>query len=209
MRITKENGMLRLRPSDQTVPDKFRYKFPDGYVVHAFGRDEWCEKIVKYATDNNYPIPTVEEAEDQLCRTLSGEWCSGGDEYSFVSNRFTFDDFLRGMKTLGEFVVKGEIVSQEVAEARALVCSRCVLNMTIPGCHSCVGLANAVVAIKGAKSTKHDHLLKSCGICLCANEAQVWLPIESLSKSTTPEMLEKYKRVSECWKKNELLAVGK
>ncbi len=201
--------MLRLRDSNQTPPDKFRYVFPDGFKVHAFGRDEWREKIVAYATDNNYPIPTVEECEDQLCRTLSGEWCIGGDEYSFVSNRFTFDDFLRGMKTLSEFFVKDQVVSQEVAESRALICSRCVLNMTVPGCVGCTGLANAVVAIKGAKSTKHDHLLKSCGICLCANEAQIWLPIETLAKSTSPEMLEKYKRVGECWKKNELLAVQK
>ncbi len=195
--------MLRLRPSDQTVPDKFRYVFQDGHTVHAFGRDEWRDKIVKYATDNNYQIPTVEECEDQLCRTLSGEWCVGGDEYSFVSNRFTMDDFLRGMKTLGAFVVKDEVVSQDVAESRALICSRCVMNMSIPGCHSCTGLANAVVAIKGAKTTKYDHLLKSCGICHCANEAQVWVPIERLAKSTTPEMLEKYKRVGECWK-NEI-----
>ncbi len=196
--------MLRLRDSNETVPDKFRYVFHDGHTVHAFGRDEWREKIVKYATDNNYLIPTVEEAEDQLCRTLSGEWCVGGDEYSFVSNRFTMDDFLRGMKTLGEFIVKGEVVSQDVAESRALSCSRCVLNMTIPGCSTCTGLANAVVAIRGAKSTKQDHLLRVCGVCKCANQAQIWLPIEQLSKSTTPEMMEQYKRVDECWKAKEM-----
>jgi hypothetical protein len=196
--------MLRLKPSNETPPDKFRFKFGDGHTVHAFDKPDWIEKTHKYATDNNYQIPTIEEMEDQLCRTLSGEWCSGGDEYSFVTNRFTFDDFLRGMKTLGEFFVKDQVVSQEMAEARALICSRCVLNMSIPGCGSCAGLANAVVAIKGAKTTKHDHLLKSCGICLCANEAQIWLPIESLAKSTTPEMREKYNRVDECWKKTEL-----
>jgi hypothetical protein len=195
--------MLRLKPSNVTPPDKFRYLFHDGHIEHAFGHQEWIDKVTKYANDNNYPVPTIEEMEDQYCRTLSGEWCSGGDEYSFVTNRFTFDDFLRGMKTLGEFFVKDEVVSQETAEARSLVCSRCVLNMSIPGCGSCAGLANAVVAIKGAKTTKHDHLLKSCGICLCANEAQIWLPIESLAKSTTPEMREKYNRVSECWKKTE------
>jgi hypothetical protein len=197
--------MLRLKPSNQTPPDKFSFVFPDGHTVHAFGRDEWREKIVKYATDNQYQIPTVEEAENQLCKRLSGEWCTGGDEYSFVSNRFTFDDFLRGMKTLAKFFVKDEVVSQEVAESRALICSRCVLNMSIPGCGSCAGLANAVVAIKGAKTTKVDHLLKSCGICLCGNAAQVWLPIETLDKATDDEMMEKYKRLDECWKKNELL----
>lgn len=197
--------MLRLKPSNVSPPDKFRYKFHDGHVEHGFGKQEWIDKVTKYATDNNYPIPTIEEMEDQLCRTLSGEWCSGGDEYSFVSNRFTLDDFLRGMKTLGEFVLKGQAVPQDIAEARATICSRCVLNMDIPGCHSCRGLADAVVAIKGAKTTKYDHLLKSCGICHCSNEAQIWLPIETLDKSTDPEMMEKYKRVDECWKKNELL----
>jgi hypothetical protein len=195
--------MLKLRPSNQTVPDKFRWKAPDGYVVHAFGQDEWREKIIKYCTDNNYQIPTVEECEDQLCRTLSGEWCSGGDEYSFVNNRFTMDDFLRGMTTLAKFFVKDEIVSQDVAESRSTICSRCVLNMDVPGCHSCTGMVDAVMEIKGAKSTKHDHLLKACGICHCHNSAAVWVPIERLAESTTPEMLEKYKRVSECWK-NEI-----
>jgi hypothetical protein len=199
--------MLRLRPSNETPPDKFTFVFPDGHTVHAFGRYEWREKIIKYATDNGYVIPTEEEAENQLCKRLSGEWCTGGDEYDFVSNRFTMNDFLRGMKTLSKFVVSGQVVSKEVAESRAEICSRCVVNMTIPGCHSCSGLAEAVVAIKGAKSTKYDHLLKSCGICHCANEAQIWLPIESLAKSTTPEMLEKYKRVHECWK-NEIANVS-
>ena len=197
--------MLKLRPGNTTVPDKYRFLFHDGHVEHAFGHQEWIDKVTKYATDNGYPVPTIEEMEDQLCRTLSGEWCTGGDEYSFVSNRFTFDDFLRGMKTLGKFVLKDQVVSQEVAEARSLICSRCVLNMSIPGCSSCAGMANAVVAIKGAKTTKQDHLLKSCGICLCGNAAQVWLPIETLDKATDSEMMEKYKRVSECWKKNELL----
>ncbi len=200
--------MLKLRPSNTTPPDKFRYVFHDGHTEHAFGHQEWIDKVTKYANDNNYPVPTIEAMEDQYCRTLSGEWCVGGDEYSFVSNRFTFDDFLRGMKTLGEFFVKDEVVPQEVADARSLICSRCVLNMSIPGCHSCTGLVDSVMAIKGAKYTKQDHLLKSCGICHCANQAQVWVPIERLAKSTDSEMREKYKRVSECWK-NEIANLPK
>lgn len=197
--------MLRLRDSNVTPPDKYRFLFKDGHTEHAFSKQEWIDKVTKYATDNGYPVPTIEEMEDQLCRTLSGEWCVGGDEYSYVSSRFTFDDFLRGMKTLGKFVVQGEVVSQDVAEQRALICSRCVLNMSVPGCVSCTGMANAVVAIKGARETKYDSLLKSCGICHCSNAAQIWLPIESLAQSTDSEMFEKYKRVDECWKKNELL----
>jgi hypothetical protein len=195
--------MLRLRPGNTTVPDKFRYRFSDGHTVHAFDKPDWIDKTKKYAEDNNYPVPTIEEMEDQLCRTLSGEWCSGGDQYSFVSNRFTMDDFIRGMKTLTRFFVKDQVVPQEVAESRATICSRCVLNMDVPGCHSCTGMVDAVMSIKGAKTTKSDYLLKACGVCHCHNSAAVWVPIETLAKSTTPEMLEKYKRVSECWK-NEI-----
>ncbi len=196
--------MLKLKPSNETPPDKFRYVFHDGHTVHAFDKPDWINKTEEYAVNNGYPIPTIEVMEDQLCRTLSGEWCTGGDQYSFVSNRFTFDDFLRGMKTLSAFVIKDEVVPQGVAESRATICSRCVLNMSIPGCHSCTGLVDSVMAIKGAKATKNDHLLNSCGICHCSNQAQVWVPIERLAKSTTPEMLEKYKRVGECWK-NEIV----
>lgn len=196
--------MLSLKPGLPTVPDKYRYKFPDGHVEHAFSQDEWREKVVKYATDNELQVPTIEEMEDQLCRTLSGEWCTGGDEYSFVSPRFTLGDFLLGMKTLTQFFVKDEVVPQEVAESRATICSRCVLNMDVPGCSSCSGMVNAIMDIKGAKTTKSDHLLKACGICHCSNQAQVWVPIERLAQSVDSEMLEKYKRVDECWKKDGL-----
>lgn len=199
--------MLRLKAGNPTPPDKYRYKFSDGHTEHAFSMDEWIDKVKRYAKDNGYPVPTIEEMEDQLCRTLSGEWCTGGDEYSFVTNRFTFDDFIRGMKTLKDFALNGTVVSQEVAEARALVCSRCVLNMDVPGCRSCAGMADAVVSLKGAKHTKVDNLLKACGICKCANEAQVWVDIESLDKSVDADMMERYKRVEECWKKNELLTL--
>ena len=197
--------MLKLKPSNVAPPDKFRYKFPDGNTVDGFGHQEWLDKIKKYAEDNGYPVPTVEEAEDQLCRTLSGEWCTGGDQFSFVSNRFTLEDFKRGMKVLSEFALTSSVVSKEVAEQRALVCSRCVLNMSIPGCSSCKGMADLVTQMKGAKATAVDHLLKVCGICHCSNQAKVWLPIENIAKSTTPEMLEQYKRVPECWQKDELL----
>ena len=71
--------MLKLRPGNTTVPDKYRFLFHDGHVEHAFGHQEWIDKVTKYATDNGYPVPTIEDMEDQLCRTLSGEWCTGGD----------------------------------------------------------------------------------------------------------------------------------
>lgn len=194
--------MLKLKPSNQTPPDLFRFKFNDGHTVTAFGRQDWIDAAKKYAEDNGYEVPSPEEMEDQLCRTLSGEWCTGGDEYSFVSPRFTNDDYERGMKTL---VSSGQLVSKPEADQRAIICSRCVLNMPIPGCASCTGRSSFVTEMRRKNKTEVDHLLKVCGISHRANQATVWLPTDDLLNGITPEMTEKYKRTNECWLKNELL----
>jgi hypothetical protein len=200
--------MLRLKPSNVCPPDKFSFQFPDGHIVYAIDKEEWFEKIKKYADDNQYPVPSKEEAEDQLCRRLSGEWCDGGDQYSFISTRFTLHDFIRGTRVLGSFALgAGRVVDQGTASRRALICSRCFANVRVPGCSSCTGMANAVAEIKGKKGTPYDHLLKACGVCHCSNEAQVWIPAEHLKKGVTDEQMEKYKQIPECWKKDELLAI--
>lgn len=192
------------------VPDKYTYRFPqDGYTAEGMSVEEWFEAINKHYTDNNYAKPDnwKQIAEDQLCRRLSGEWCSGGNEYSFIDTRFTFDDFVRGAKVLGSFALGDGVVSQEVAEERALICSRCVVNVNVPGCSACKGMANLVAELKGSKMTKHDHLLKACGICLCPNSVQVWVPAEHLAKGVTKEMMKQYEQVDECWKYKAVSAI--
>lgn len=200
--------MLTLRRRDITVPDLFRYFFPeDQFVVTAYDHQSWMDKIKKHAVDNDYAIPTQEEAENQLCRRLSGEWCIGGGSHSFVNTRFKLADFIRGTKVLASFVLGGNVVTKEIAEHRALVCSRCPLNVRVPGCASCTGMANAVAEAKGKGSTKYDYLLKACAVCFCSNEAAVWLPIEYLAKGVTPDMEKTYEEidsVGECWKIKEL-----
>jgi len=126
-----------------------------------------------------------------------------GSPHSFINTRFTFDDLLRGAKT----ALTGTIIDQQTAEQRALICSRCVANVTVPGCSACSGLSNLVASLKGAKKTPYDHLLKACGVCLCANEAQVWYSAEDLAKGVTPEMMATYKEIAEsdgCWKYDEI-----
>lgn len=195
--------MLRLKPSNVTPPDKYKYRFPqDGFVATAFDRDAWFGIIDKHYKDNpqfEQPDNWREIAEDALCRRLSGEWCTGGTENSFIKTRFTFDDLLRGAKT----ALTGRIVEPEIAVSRALICSRCVANVPVPGCSGCSGLANLVASLKGAKKTPHDHLLKACGVCHCSNEAQVWYSAEDLAAGVTPDMMATYREIAEsdgCWK---------
>lgn len=201
--------MLRLKASNVTPPDKFTYRFPqDGFLVVHPDRGGWFEAINKHYKDNGYEQPENwrELAEHALCRRLSGEWCEGGSQHSFINTRFTFDDVFRGAKT----VLTGTIVDQDTAEQRALICSRCVANVSVPGCSGCSGLANLVASLKGAKNTKQDHLLKACGVCHCSNEAQVWYAAEDLAKGVTAEMMETYREIEEsdgCWKYREIVDI--
>lgn len=199
---------LKAKADSETPPDKFTYRFPqDGYVAQGFDKLSWFADIYKHYVDNQYELPSDwrEQAEDQLCRRLSGEWCDGGTSASFISTRFTFNDFVRGSQVLGAFALDpNATVTQQVAEDRALICSRCVANVNVPGCSSCHHMANLVTRLKGGKRTSVDHLLKACGICHCSNEAQVWVKAEHLSKGVTPAMMETYKTIPECWKSAEI-----
>ncbi len=202
---------LKIKADSETPPDKFTYRFPqDGYVAEAIDKPDWFSKIHKHYVDNQYPIPNDwrEQAEDQLCRRLSGEWCDGGTSASFISTRFTFDDFVRGSKVLGSFALDpNATVTQQVAESRASTCSRCVANINVPGCSACHHMANLVTQLKGNKRTSVDHLLKACGVCKCANQAQIWVKAEHLAKGVTPEMMQTYATIPECWKAKEINAL--
>lgn len=195
--------MLRLKQTNITPPDKYTWKFPqDGWMAVAFEKQDWFNKIDKHYKDNNYPQPDnwKEIAENDLCRRLSGEWCEGGGPNSFVNTRFKLNDFIRGTKVLTSLLLNGEVVSAAIAEKRALICSRCPLNVRVPGCSACAALANVVGELKGKGTTKYDHLLQACAVCHCSNEAQVWVPAEHLAKGVTSEMMETYREIDECWK---------
>jgi hypothetical protein len=203
--------VLKLKPVTDsiTVPDDFTYRFPqDGFVVRHPVRAAWFDLIDRHYRDNGYEQPENwrEIAEDALCRRLSGEWCTGGTPHSFVNTRFTLDDFLRGARVS----LTGSLVDPATAEARALICSRCVVNVNVPGCTACSGVANLVATLKGARKTKYDHLLKACGVCKCANEAQVWYAAIDLQRGVTPEMMLTYQEIDqagECWKYQELAGI--
>lgn len=201
--------MLKFRPTNVTPPDQFRFICPhDSRLIKAFDKRDWFNAIEKHYADNGYELPEnwKEIAEDQCCRTLSGEWCEGGTPHSFVNaTRFTVRDFVRGTKVLGSFVLSGEkVVDQKTAEERALICSRCFCNVSVPGCSKCNQMANVVAQAKGARKTIYDHLLKSCAVCSCSNEAAVWLPMKHIRKGVTPEMIEQFKEVPDCWRAKEL-----
>jgi hypothetical protein len=199
--------MLRLIPSNETPPDKFRFTHPeDGWTDIAMDREGWFKAIRKHREDNNYPLPEdwQSQAEDQLCRILPPGWCQqedGRTPEQFVNARIGFDDIMRATAVFAEEVRQGApLVSQEVAEARGATCAGCYMRQPVAGCGMCYGLVNLVASVAGAHATKADALLsgKSCLVCKCAAQAQIWLPIDVLAKGVTPEMDELWPPF--CWK---------
>lgn len=205
---------LRVKIRGMTPPGGYRYTFPqDGHQIKCGIYEDFLNEVRKHYQRNGYEMPAdwAEQAEDQCCRLMPAGVCMYGDgsEPAFiVSNRFSFDDVVRGTKTLAAWVSSGfPLVEQEVAEARANICAACFANVSIPGCTSCVNFAQTVSEVVGRKELKADPELqnKACAYCHCSSQANVWIPIEVSRHGLTPEILEQLPTF--CWKKNAVAAL--
>jgi hypothetical protein len=208
-----DNPLLKFRSVKVAPPDKFQYIIPeDGTKYEGFDIDSVVFQAQEhYRRHEHYLKPTNlrELLEDQNCQRLSGEWCEyeNGEQFmDGVDARFGIEDVVNGTKVLASFTLGGmETVTQEVAEERAKTCARCFMNSQVPGCSACFQLLNVVAMVKGDRSTKEDHALKSCLICKCSLKAAVWVPGEHLMKGTTPQQERQFERIPWCWKKKSAL----
>jgi hypothetical protein len=204
------SNYLRVKIRGMTPPGGYRYTFPqDGHQIKCGIYEDFLNEVRKHYQRNAYEMPAdwAEAAEDQCCRLMPAGVCMYGDgsEPEFiVTNRFGFDDVIRGTKTLAAWVSSGfPLVEQEVAEARANICSSCFGNVSIPGCTSCVNFAQTVSEVVGRKDLKADSLLvnKACAFCHCSSQANVWIPVEVSRHGLNPQAVEAMP--SWCWKKLE------
>lgn len=121
--------------------------------------------------------------------------------------------FFNTLQSFGQFLKNRvlnnrPLVSQDVANARAATCVTCHNNKhskeTSGGCSSCKKFST--YAILGPlrtqliqnRKTPYDGSLRTCAICGCENQLQVWFAPEDLG--ITPETVNAYPTF--CWKKN-------
>jgi hypothetical protein len=208
--------VLRLKPSNITPPDGFRFRVPgDGTLITANVRSDWLDKIAKHYRDNGYTLSDdwQAQAETQLCALLPPGWCrydDGTEPRTFIDRRFNLGDAINGTNVLIEFVKQGApLVNQDTAEARAKTCAACYALLDIPGCNTCASFANYVAEVAGARATKADPLLetKVCGVCHCSARANIWIPVEVSKAGVTDEMMEQFP--DWCWKKQGIEALRK
>lgn len=168
-------------------PDGFRYVFPeDGYVVHAWAWNDWIPLAKAHLSANDRPIPPdlEDQMEHQLCSTLPPGWCMYDDpNRPRPTTSLTWSDVVNAVNTFTRWIHGGmKFVSQQEAERRAEICSRCYLNTTVSGCAACHA---AIDSLLSGQSTRHDSHLKACAVCKCLLRAKVHFPISTLDKETS------------------------
>lgn len=188
--------MQRLITTSTVVPmdnenRNFRYLHVEtGHWSHSAVYEDLIEQYLKHRKANELSIPDDYEAviQDQLCRSLPPEWCERTGGQSWVSTRFSFDDFVKGMKAFGRLMLGGfQFVSQTEANRRARICSNCYYNVNIPGCTGCQKLAEFVTGDVAKRSTPYDDKLKACAVCHCSTAAMAHFPLEVLESVSTEE----------------------
>jgi len=98
----------------------------------------------------------------------------------------------------------GEVVCQELAQARADVCVKCPKNVKgglLPkaiawAVHEQLQLKNDLQLIVNG-----EKLLGKCSICDCQNKLKIWREISKIRDEETPESLSKFP--TWCWVVNE------
>ena len=167
-------------------PDGYRYVDPqDGFVSHAWDYRTWVETARRHMEVNNREVPLSLEADmqEQLCRILPPGWCNYDDPARPRPGiALEWTDLAKGLVTFGKWIADGcQFVSQAEADRRALVCSRCYLNMNVSGCAGC---QKAVTAVVAGRTTKYDESLRACGACKCMLRAKVHFPLKTLDTQT-------------------------
>lgn len=176
--------MPRLKLFNPSVcpPNGFRYVFPqDGWVDHAWDYATWFQQAKDHARANNLREPNVDDLEEQLCLTLPPGWCNYDDPNRPRPNtELDWNDVLRGVDAYSQYVLKGFAqVDKDEADRRALICSRCYLNVNISGCSACRAVADKLAS---QFNSKYDYALKYCAACKCTLRAKVHFPLDILDR---------------------------
>lgn len=171
-----------------------------------------------WATDKPNVANEVEAFNVRLCEQYG--WTSfitstGGDApypksyppHQAMSNLLSAK-LVVGAKSLVDWSISGEVVPQEQAEARAIVCAACKENRT--GELQDIFTAPAFALIKKELEIRNERKLKTeqdekinfCDACGCPLKLKVHCPTEVISKYMTAEMKKDLDK--SCWILKEL-----
>jgi hypothetical protein len=113
-----------------------------------------------------------------------------------------------GIKTIARWeIAGGQVVSRELANARAKVCSTCIKNeLGDLSTFFTEAAAHLIAAQLGTKNnmkltTDFDPLLGICQACGCVNKLKIWAPIDIIRSEMKDEI--KAALAEQCWVNHE------
>jgi len=208
--------LQKLIKGDSVPPGGYRFTVPEtGYKI---GNEHTMAglllRVRQHYSDNGIPLPQdyQDRIEDQMCKQLPSEWCNytGGSSHN-PENMISADNIIKGITSLYTMAVetlkgKDVFVSQEEANQRAAICTRCYQNKNANFCMGCGAMRKVtelVAKVKGDRKTHFDSRLQNCGVCGCRNEAIVHVKRNILLSGEKSETTEA--RPDWCWLKTDYL----
>lgn len=195
----RKSALAEMFPGYSVCGDDYGYFYAveqTKTVLVSYGWMSLIEVVKKHMAGNGIQEPLTLELlmADFFCR-YKPKWCA-----EIIAEKEAKISAWKMMKRFYNTAVKawnsGESVSQEEANRRAEICSRCPKNTDAMvefciGCHTRDLLMRAREAID-SRSTPYDGKLKNCACCACNLRLKVWMPKSSM---TDPEI----KWETGCW----------
>lgn len=179
--------MLKILSITETPPGGWRHKekhsgmeFPEqGVMLRDFGQFLRMVREHRRATGGDLDIGWEERLQHELCQEHPEYRCM--EEGKPADRTLTLGDVKQFLHTASNFIDQGgQFVTQQEADRRALICTRCPLNQHVSGCFGCAGIADAAMNFIAQRKTANHDDLQSCGICGCFLRVKVWMPVESM-----------------------------
>ena len=180
-----------------------------GFVGRGSNFTQLVTSIRAYRYSMGLPcgLGLEDEIEQEVCLKYAAECNETSPLIPNIHNRrLSFQDVINGTRALIAFKVAGSpLVDSVEAARRAKICAACPWNVDFqrPCNFICGELKDLVLKIVGSSTTPHDDSLRSCAICSCHNQAQVWLPLEISTAGLSDRQKEQFAMASQtvgCWK---------
>jgi len=202
--------MRKPKRTDRPPIHGWRYFMADGKAeISGDSLPELKAKVRRYMKINKMDEPENLDAliDHYVCKQMPESRCEGSHEDG-EARRVTLSQLCSAVRTYSEIFIQSAKngsasvkVSENEANRRAEICSKCFHNTSNEGCWSCAVKDMMLhLVVNDNDKTRFDDVLYACDICGCPIKALVHLDADIVRKSE--------KTVREypvwCWK-NEVL----